>query len=277
MKEEAYLVTGATGTIGTQVVHALLRLGKRVRILTRNATEHSKNIEVFEGDLNKPHTLKEALVGITGIHLISFGDENYNPLSSGKQIIEMVENAGVKRVTVLWNGEGNESSIEQEVKKSNLEWTILQPQEYMANALGWAESIKESSEVKEPFGDRPTAVVNETDIGEVVCKILTTGGHSKQIYTLTGPDTLTPKKQVQEIAVALNKEVKFIELDEHQTKKRWKDWGLPKETMEYLYEWYGNTPSVGYTVTNTVEQILGTPPRTFKEWTIENLHHFHTK
>lgn len=276
MSNNTFLITGATGTIGRQVIHELLRTGNKVRVLTRN---HSKvnlptSVEVFEGDLNHPESIKKALIGIKGIHLISFGDENYTPLSGGKKIVEMAEETGVERSTVLWNGEGNESTIEQAVKQSNLDWTILQPQEYMANALGWADSIITKNEVKEPFGDRPTAAIHENDVGSVIAAILTQGNHTKKNHTLTGPNVLTPKKQVQEIGYALGQEVKFIELDEKQTRARWKEWGLPKETMDYLYEWYGNTPAQGYTITPVVESILGRSPKTFKDWVSENIGNF---
>lgn len=112
----------------------------------------------------------------------------------------------------------------------------------MAHALGWTESIRLNSEVKEPFGDRPTAAIHENDVGKVIASILIHGGHHQKIYTLTGPETLTPRKQVEEIAKALKKRIAFQELNEEQARARWKAWGLPELTMDYLYEWYGNTP-----------------------------------
>lgn len=276
MKKDTFLVTGGTGTIGRQVISELLNAGKNVRMLTRDSSKvlPPNNVEISEGDLNTPDTLKGALKGVIGVHLISFGDENYTPLAKGKQIVETIEEAGVKRLTILWNGEGNESSLEKEIKSSSMEWTVLQPQEYMSNALGWAESIIERSEVKEPFGDRPTAAIHEADVGSVIAEILINGGHSQQIYTLTGPEVLTPRKQVQEIASALGREIKFIEMDEKQTRARWKEWGLPDETMDYLYEWYRNTPAQGSTVTTVVENIINRPPRSFKEWIQKNSNAF---
>lgn len=273
MNDDTFLITGGTGTIGKQVIKALLKANQTVRVLTRDASkvQVQDKLTVFEGDLNDPETLKDAVKGIKGIHLISFGDENYTPLATGKKIVECLETASVKQATILWNGEGNESSIEKEIKNSRLEWTILQPQEYVSNALGWAESIKEFDEVKEPFGDRPTAAIHEADVGAVIAKILINGGHSNQIYTLTGPEVLTPRKQVNEISMALNRDINFIELNEEQTRARWKSWGLPKETMDYLYEWYGNTPPQGYTITPVVENILGRPPKQFKQWVLENI------
>ncbi|MEN7550478.1 NAD(P)H-binding protein [Rapidithrix thailandica] len=275
-KNKVFLVTGATGTIGRQVVKELLNKEKNVRVLARNShsSDFPKEVEVITGDLNKSETLKKAFDGVYAVHFISIGDEKYTPLSNGKSIVELTKQSGIERVTVLWNGEGNESSLEAAIRLSSLEWTILQPQEYMANALGWAESIIRNSEIKEPFGDRPTAAIHENDVGSVIASILINGGHHKKIYTLTGPETLTPRKQVEQLAQTLEKEITFEELNEEQTRARWKEWGLPKETMDYLYSWYGNTPEQGYKVTPIVESILGRPAQNFKKWILDNIQNF---
>lgn len=276
MKEPIFLVTGGTGTIGGQVIKMLLKAPCKVRLLTRDpaAVKGAKGVEVIAGDLNQADTLKDALKGVKGLHLISFGDESYTPLANGGQLVQLAEQAGVERVTVLWNGEGNESSLETAIKRSSLDWIILQPQEYMANALGWVASVKHQAQVQEPFGDRPTAAIHEADVGAVIAEILLHGGHAKQIYTLTGPEVLTPKKQVQQIASALGRDIAFIELDEQQTRARWQEWGLPQATMDYLYQWYGNTPAQGFTITPTVEQIIGRPAKSFKAWVTENIRCF---
>lgn len=275
-ENKLFLVSGATGTIGRQAVKELLKSKQKVRVLSRHSVKsmYPSEVEVVIGNLNNVETLKTAFDGVYAAHLISIGDEKYTPLSNGKSIVELAEKSGVKRVTVLWNGEGNESTIEKEIKLSEIEWTILQPQEYMANALGWAQSILENNEVKEPFGDRPTAAIHENDVGNVIATILVNGGHHKKTYTLTGPEILTPRKQVEEIATALKQEVVFQELNEEQTRARWEESGLPKETMDYLYEWYGNTPVQGYTLTRVVENIIGRPAHNFKKWILDNLENF---
>lgn len=207
MNNDVFLIFGATGTIGRQITSELLRNNKKVRVVTRGGSRHRtlSNVDIYEGDLNKLSTLEKAFEGVKGVHLIPFGDELYTPLSNGKQIVEMIENFRIKRVTVLWNGEGNESRLEQAVKSSDLDWTILQPQEYMANALGWTESISSQRVVKEPFGDRPTAAIHEGDVGAVIASVLMNGGHSKKTYTLTGPQVLSPKIQVQVIGCVRSK------------------------------------------------------------------------
>src|SRR5258708_35962080 len=60
------LVTGATGTVGSQVVKQLAATGQRVRALVRDpkkAETFPKAVEVVHGDLEKPATLAPAFAG----------------------------------------------------------------------------------------------------------------------------------------------------------------------------------------------------------------------
>ena len=72
------LVTGATGFIGSHVVHQLLEQGQKVRVLVRNpkkladvGLEKNPNLEVVQGDLLDPASLPPALQGVNQIHHIA--------------------------------------------------------------------------------------------------------------------------------------------------------------------------------------------------------------
>src|SRR5258707_181173 len=97
------LVTGATGTVGHHIVEQLIQSDHQVRALTRNPAKANfpAGVEVIAGDLTDPATLAPAMEGITGLHLITFGGDNYAPLQTGHKLVSMAEKAGVKRVTVL--------------------------------------------------------------------------------------------------------------------------------------------------------------------------------
>lgn len=79
------LVTGATGTVGRQVVAELLARGHAVRALTQDAAraDFPAGVEVVQGDLTEPASLIPALDGVTGLHLITFGGACFAPLETG--------------------------------------------------------------------------------------------------------------------------------------------------------------------------------------------------
>ncbi|WP_031485465.1 SDR family oxidoreductase [Streptomyces bicolor] len=269
------LVTGATGTVGRQVVAELLARGHSVRALTRDAAkaDFPAGVEVVQGDLTEPDTLMPALDGVTGLHLITFGGPYFAPLETGPRILQLARAAGVRRVTVLHGG--GPSLLEDAVRADDgVEWTVLMPVEFMANALEWADGIVTSDEVREPFVARLSAMVHEGDIGAVAAVALTEEGHGGQEYVITGPELLTVADKVATIAAVRGREIALVELTEEQAVERWRAAGHPDDVIGFLLEAYGNTPEVGRTVVDTVEKITGRSARTFGQWAAEHVEAF---
>ncbi|MFI7413969.1 SDR family oxidoreductase [Streptomyces sp. NPDC049627] len=265
------LVTGATGTVGRQVVTELLARGHEVRALTRDAASADlpAGAEAVQGDLTEPDSLIPALEGVTGLHLITFGGPYFAPLETGPRILELARAAGVRRVTVLHGG--GPSLLEDAVRADEgVDWTVLMPVEFMSNALEWAEQIVASDEVREPFVSRLSAMVHEGDIGAVAAVALTEEGHGGQEYVITGPEVLTVTDKVATIAASRGREISLVELTEEQAVARWRAAGHPQEVIGFLLEVYGNTPEVGRTVVDTVEKVTGRPARTFSRWAAEH-------
>jgi uncharacterized protein YbjT (DUF2867 family) len=265
------LVTGATGTVGRQVVAELLARGHAVRALTRDAAKAAfqAGVEVVEGDLTDPDSLVPALEGITGLHLITFGGAAFHPLETGPRILELARSAGVRRITVLHGG--GPTPLEDAVRGDDgVSWTVLMPVEFMANALEWADGILAAGEVREPFVARLSAMVHEGDIGAVAAVALTEEGHGGQEYVITGPEVLTVGDKVAALSAAVGREIALVELTEEQAVAAWRAAYLPEDVIGFLLEAYGNTPEVGRTVSGTVEKVTGRPARTFAQWAGEH-------
>lgn len=239
------LVTGATGTVGRQVVAELLARGHMVRALTRDPAkaDFPAGVEVVRGDLTEPDSLVPALEGVTGLHLITFGGAYFAPLETGPRILELARAAGVRRITVLHGG--GPSPLE-------------------------ADGIVASDEVREPFVSRLSAMVHEGDIGAVAAVALTEEGHGRQEYVITGPELLTVTDKVAALAAARGREIALVELTEEQAVAQWRAAGHPEDVIGFLLEAYGNTPEVGRTVAATVEKVTGRPARTFGQWAAEH-------
>ncbi|QOV40690.1 NAD(P)H-binding protein [Streptomyces ferrugineus] len=265
------LVTGATGTVGRQVVAELLARGHAVRALTRDPAkaDFPPGVEVVRGDLTEPDSLVPALEGVTGVHLITFGGAYFAPLETGPRILELAHAAGVRRVTVLHGGGG--TPLEDAVRADDgVDWTVVMPVEFMGNALEWADGIVTSGEVREPFVSRLSAMVHEGDIGAVAAVALTEEGHGGQQYVITGPELLTVADKVATIAEARGQEIALVELTEEQAVAQWRAAGHPEDVIGFLLEAYGNTPEIGRTVVDTVEKVTGRPARAFGQWAAEH-------
>lgn len=267
------LVTGATGRVGRHLIQELLNEGQRLRALTRNpaSAKFPSGVEVFAGDLSDPATLVPALRGATALHLITTG-AGYIPLTTGDEIIRIADKAGVKRVTVLWDG--RKGTVEQAVESSELEWTQLQPVDFMSNASSWKESIQTEGVVRDLFGDSLQASVHERDVARVAAAALTKDGHAGKTYTLTGPEVLTVPQKVDILSKVIGKDIRFVQITEAEERARMAKLGVEEEIIDYVINWHKHPPVEAYTVNFTVEQVTGTPARTFSDWAREHAGYF---
>lgn len=96
------LVTGATGTVGSEVAKALLQRGAEVRALTRKQPELGKlsdAVEITLGDLSDPVSVTQAMVGVDKLFLLigNVADEFTQALTA----YGLAKKAGLKHVTYL--------------------------------------------------------------------------------------------------------------------------------------------------------------------------------
>ncbi|MFG2003161.1 NAD(P)H-binding protein [Spirillospora sp. NPDC048911] len=266
-----FLVTGATGTVGRLIVAELLAAGRPVRALTRNPASAAlpDGVEVVAGDLARPDSLAGVFDGVEAAHLINFAGDDYTPLPDGAGLVKLAAEAGVRRITVL--GGRAEGELEQALAASGIEWTLLEPVEFMSNTLRWwAQTVKTEGVIKEPFGERLSALVHERDIAAVAATILVEGGHDGETCTITGPEAITLREKVAILGAAIGREIGFVELTVDEARAKWRADGMGEETIEFLVHALGNTPEAGYTVVPTVKEITGRDARGFAQWAAEN-------
>ncbi|CAM3593294.1 NmrA family NAD(P)-binding protein [Marinicrinis lubricantis] len=267
------LVTGASGKVGRHLVQLLLEAGEHVRVLTRNTDSgrFPESVDVVAGDLTEPSTLESAFQGIRAAHLITSAN-GHIPLQNGKDIAAVAEKAGVQRVTVMWNGEIG--SVDKAVMASGMEWTLLQPVEFMSNALEWAESIRFEDAVRDLQGKGLSAAVHEKDIAAVAAVALTEDGHAGKSYVLTGPEALSVQNKVDAISKALGRNIRLIEHSREQEKERMRQMGVQEEVIDYVIDWHLHPPKISYTVSPAVQEVTGRSARTFVQWVAEHMKDF---
>ncbi|CAL9335355.1 NAD(P)H azoreductase [Nocardiopsis dassonvillei] len=265
------LVTGATGNTGRHVVAELLRRGEHVRALTRDPVAARGRLpagaEIVAGTHTAPGELGSALAGADRLHItVTAGLAGVGP-----ELVRRAVDAGVRRITVVWGG--GVGPVEQAVADSGVEWTRLEPQEFMSNTLTWVDPIRKDGVVREPY-DLPSALVHEADIGEVAAIALLEEGHSGKAYNLTGPDVLTPSERVAALARVTGRDIAFTPITHGQAVERLVDTGVAREDAEYVIGWYADSTPESRTVVDTVERVTGRPARTFAQWVAEHADRF---
>lgn len=270
------LVTGATGTVGRHIVDQLNEKGIKVRALSRSKgkTKLPAEVEVVSGDLDKPKTLQSYFKNVNSLFLITQSEQSDAKYLANKRIVQMAKEASVSRIVALMDFQGN--PIEEVIKNSGLEWTILRPVEFMKNVLlDWAEMIQKEGIIRSAFPDSLSARIHEVDIATVAVKALTEEGHHEQIYDLTGPEALSPRSLIKQISEVIDKPIELIEIPEEQVMKDWKSKGYDEGFVNYFIIGMGkNPPKQVYTVLPTIERVTGKPARTFSQWVKGNKHYF---
>lgn len=193
------LVTGATGTVGSEVVAALQPTHTgHVRALTRNAAAvFPEGVEKVVADLGHSD-LAPVLDGVDAVFLLTDG---LDIADHDRRLAAAAAETNVRRIvklSALSVGHGSTDPItswhragEQAIRDTGPSWTFLRPTGFMSNALNWAPSVAAHRVVHAPFASGRTAVVHPADIGAVAAACLTEDGHDNTVYELTGPEPLS--------------------------------------------------------------------------------------
>jgi uncharacterized protein YbjT (DUF2867 family) len=280
-----YLITGATGDIGSRVVGILLQRGDRPRIFARD-TEKARarfgdRVDVAVGDLADPASLRAALEGIDALFLVNSGPEI---ASRDEAAAQAAKAAGVKLLvklssmdarqevgTGVWHARG-----ESAIRASGIAFTFVQPAGFMSNALGWAPSIRAQGVVRSPTGDGRIAFIHPDDIAAVATKAVTTREYCGESLPITGPEALSYAEMTAKIGAAIGKPLSFQAISDEEERRQMIESGDPPEIVAAHASIYraireGRLAAV----TGNVERVTGRRPIAFDRWAQEHASAFH--
>lgn len=268
------VVTGATGNVGRPLVQALVAAGEQVTAVSRTVTasEVPAGVRCQQVDLARPENLASAFDGAETLFLLTSGDF----VAAGgnvADVMDIVQGAGIRRV-VLLSSQGvstgsHPSALEDAVKESGVEWTMLRPGGFASNALQWAEMVRTQRTVSAPFGDVALPVIDPADIAAVAAVTLLDSSHNGRTYDLTGPAPISPRQQAADIGAALGEPVRFVELSRAEAKARMVQF-MPEPIVEATLDILGSPKPAEQQVSPDTERLLGRIPRAFAEWAAGN-------
>jgi NADPH:quinone reductase-like Zn-dependent oxidoreductase len=266
------LVTGATGTVGRQVIAQLREAGAEVRALTRGPADFPPGVETAHGDLSVPDSLHAAVEGVVAVFLVwPF------VLTDGLEAVLALVAKHARRVVYLSSAavRDHERQAEQLIERSGLEYTILRPHAFAANTLRWAERIRAEGVMREPYGQAAMSLVHERDIAAVAVQALTQDGHGGAVYELTGPHSLTQTEQARVIGEVIGHPVRWEDASPQDARRRMLARGWPPEAVDSILRTQATMTGGPAPVTTTVEEVTGAPARTYRTWVAEHAHAFH--
>ncbi|MFF4011857.1 NAD(P)H-binding protein [Streptomyces sp. NPDC001717] len=273
------LVTGATGTIGREIVRRL-PAGAAVRIMARRpecVTGASGRARIVYGDYEDPRSLERALNGVRAFFLLT------NRLGQDDaRLIDAARTAGVRHVVKLSaaavTDRGADDLVtraqraqEELVRGSGMAWTLLRPRAFMSNTLSWRSSIRQHGVVRAVYPSAASSCVDPRDVAEVAVRALTEDGHAGMTYTLTGPEPMTAVQQTAQLAELLGRSLRCEELGPEQARV---EMGRrhPEAVVEaLLYRASRQCEAAKGQVGETVPALLGRPAGSFRNWAADHL------
>ena len=273
------LVTGATGTVGKELVNALTSRGEQVRAMVRDpakaASTLGQGVEIVQGDFGNPDTFDAALKDVEKVFLLSPPSPQMGE-QQGK-FVEAAKQAGVQqfvRLSILpadpnspvaigrWHGEADQHVID-----SGISYTVLRPAYFMQNQLMSAATIASQGAIYGMVGDGKVGHIDARDVSEIAATVLTSGGHEGKIYPLTGSESLSMSEVATRLSSVLNKEVKYVDVAPEQVKAAITGMGAPEFLADGHLELY-TLISEGKAdmVTPMAKEILGREPRTLDQF-----------
>ena len=277
------LVTGATGTVGREVVRGL-PAELRVRVMTRDPAKvvgAFPGAEVVVGDYTDAPSLVRALQGVRTAFLVTTrvdGDDDARFVSAARA-------AGVRRVVklsaaaVLDPGADDlitrrQRANEDLLRGSGLQWSLLRPRAFMSNSLSWAALVRRERTVRALYGTSPNACVDPRDIAEVAVRALTEDVHAGHAYTLTGPQALTAVDQTRELGRLLGIPLRFEELTPDEARAALSKAWPPPIVEALLASAERQRAGAKAQVEDTVHMVTGRPARSFRRWAQDHLEAF---
>lgn len=104
---------------------------------------------------------------------------------------------------------GAKVGVEEAVKRSGAEWTILRPNNFHQNDALFKDAMLQYGVYPQPIGDTGLSRVDVRDIADAAAVALTTDGHAGETYNLVGPEAVTGKQSAAIWSRALGKEIKY--------------------------------------------------------------------
>jgi uncharacterized protein YbjT (DUF2867 family) len=200
------LVTGATGTVGRNVVEQLALRGADVRALVRDPAKANfpAGVAVAQGDLLDVDALRDAFSGVSTLFLLNgvVPDEFTQALIA----LNLARDAGIERIVYLSVIHADryvnvphfagKFAVERMIETMGVGATILRPAYFMNNDLTIKDVVTGYGVYPMPIGSKGLAMIDARDIAEVAAIELIRREQSAvplplDRINLVGPDTLT--------------------------------------------------------------------------------------
>jgi len=278
------LVSGATGQIGRQVVQHLVQRGARVRALVRDPAkaDFPEGVEVRQGDLLDPDSLRSAYQGVSTLFLLNAvaPDEFTQALIA----LNTAKEAGVEHLVYLSVIHSDryvnvphfagKYGVERVIEDLGFSATILRPAYFMENDATVLDVVREYGVYPMPIGAKGLAMIATNDIAEIAAVELIQRDRATRPmplarYNLVGPDTLSGQDAAAIWSEALRRPVAYggddLAAFEQNLRRFMPGWmAYDMRLMAGRFQSEGMAPEAGDV--ERLATLLGRPLRSYRDF-----------
>ncbi len=226
-----FVITGATGHVGSVAAETLLAAGKKVRVMVRDAAKaeslKAHGAEVAVADLHDAATFGSVVRGAEGVFLLSppdFGATDFvgDRKQQTQRQVEVLVAEQVPHVVLLSSIGSQHASgtglivtthnAEQQLRASGLGATFVRAGYFFEN-WGAAVPTVKGDGVLPSFiaADQRVASVATADIGKTVARALLDGPRGVRVIELSGPTNPSPNDVANAFSRILGKPIRVVE------------------------------------------------------------------
>ena len=277
------LLTGATGKTGSATAKALNERGIKFRALIRNEEKReeieSLGGEVVIGSIENKEAVDQSMVDIEAALILLPNSENQ--LSLEKQLVDSAKQAGANRVVKMSSIEATPDATspipklhlesEEYIKQSGLSWTMIKPNFYMQNLLASGGTIKDQGKIFLPMGEGKTGMIDTTDVGKVLAKVLSEDGHESMNHEITGPEILSFYEVAEIFSQGLGKQVDYVDVPLGAYKETLGQFLTNQWHLDAVIDLFKGIADGGIEEkTDTYSELMGESPKSLSEFISEN-------
>ena len=260
-RNEPVLIIGGAGKTGSRVNALLNARGIATRPVSRSTTP------AF--DWTRPDTWSAALSGVRSAYVTFQPDLAVDGSEQAiARLSEIARQRGLERVVLLsGRGEPGAQRAEAALRASGVAWTIVRASWFNQNfSEGYLRDSVLAGEIALPAGPVPEPFVDADDIADVAVAALTESRHANELYEVTGPRALTFADAVGEIAAALGRPIRYVQISPEDFVVSMRAYASEDivRLMHELFTVVLDGRNVG--VMQGVREALGRAPRDFSDY-----------
>ena len=277
------LITGATGKTGSATAKSLGEKGETFRALIRNEEKkeglESLGGEVVIGSIENTEVVNQSMQGVKTVLVLLPNSESQ--LALEKQLVDSAKQAGVERIVKMSSIEATPDATspipklhlesEEYIKQSGLAWTMIKPNFYMQNLLASAGTIKEQGKIFLPMGEGKTGMIDTTDVGKVLAKVLSEDGHESMNDVITGPEILSFYEVAEIFSQVLGKQVDYVDVPMDAYKETLGQFLTNQWHLDAVIDLFKGIAEGGIEdKTDTFNELMGETPKSLSQFLAEN-------